>query len=171
MSTPERDASNTLDCNRPGGPVVPAVDPDLQLAAGTDVPVLISGNPTASLELACELYRRSGSPTAAVTLIDCRRPGASARIAPAIAEPFGTTDNPPTRVLLLLEVHALSPDAQELLEDRLEIALLHRRNAGLRVIASSSVPLYDRVNDGVFRERLYYFLTMIHIVVPGPGET
>lgn len=171
MSTPEREASNILDCNRPRGPVLPDLEPDLELAATADVPVLISGDPTASLELACELYRRSGSPTSAVLLIDCRHHAAGARIAGVIHAPLGQPGERHTKVLLLLEVHALGPEAQEILEERLEVALLHRRHTGFRVIASSSAPLFDRVGDGRFRERLYYFLNMIHIVVPAAGRT
>ena len=39
-----------------------------------------------------------------------------------------------------------------------------RRNSGLRIMASSSAPLFDRVRDGLFDERLYYRLNVIHMV-------
>ena len=169
MPTPEHDASDTLDPNGPARTDAPAVDEDLQLAATTDVPVLISGDPAASLELACELHRRGAPSNPAVVLIDCRHHAAAARLAPAIAEPLRGS-RPGRKAVLLLEVHALREDAQALLEERLELSLLHRRDTGFRAIASSSVPLFDRVTEGRFRERLYYFLNMIHIVVPPPAE-
>jgi DNA-binding NtrC family response regulator len=38
------------------------------------------------------------------------------------------------------------------------------------VVASSSASLYDRVIDERFRDRLYYRLNMVHIVVPAGGD-
>ena len=169
MSTSEPDASDGVDSSRPARLVISELDRELAVAISADVPVLISGNPTASLELACELYRRSGSPSTAVVLIDCRHPSAASRIAPVILESLGGGGETRTKVLLLLEGHALGADGQEQLEERLESALLHRRATAFRVIASSSVSLYDRVALGHFRERLYYFLNMIHLVLP-PGD-
>jgi DNA-binding NtrC family response regulator len=36
----------------------------------------------------------------------------------------------------------------------------------LRIVASSSARLFDRVVDQLFSERLYYRLNVIHVVVP-----
>lgn len=149
-----------------GGLPVPDTTEDVQIAAAADVPVLISGEPAPSLELACELCRHGGSGGPAIVLIDCRRRTSMAHISRVIAESTVGVAAGPARALLLLEVHALGPDAQALLEERLETALLHRRNTGFRVIASSSIPLYDQVAAGRFRERLYYLLNMIRLIVP-----
>jgi DNA-binding NtrC family response regulator len=170
MSTSGNNASRAADCTRPFGPGIQSVDYDLELAASTDVPVLLSGEPAASLELACEIYRRSNQPTAAVFLIDCRHDMAAERVAPIIdGHASGAAGR--MKVLLLLEVHALSPEGQAVLERHVERALLRSRHGGsLRVIAASSISLFDRVAEGLFRERLYYFLNMIHIVVPPHGR-
>ena len=65
---------------------------------------------------------------------------------------------------LLQEVHALNLHEQAQFERRLAEWRVSRRNSGLRIMASSSAPLFDRVRDGSFDERLYYRLNVIHMV-------
>jgi hypothetical protein len=135
---------------------------DISLAALVDVPVLISGPAAACCELACELDRRSTSPVGAVEVIDCRVHDALRSLEPG-KEP--TTDA--AKILLLQEVHALSPDDQLRLTRQLDE--IGRPPLGVRrIVASSSVPLFDRVVDQLFSEPLYYRLNIIHIVI-GPN--
>jgi hypothetical protein len=133
---------------------------DISLAAQVDVPVLISGPAAACCELACELDRRSTSPGGAVEVIDCRVHDALRAF-----EPWKQSVADPANILLLQEVHALSPDDQLRLTRKLEE--VGRSTPGARrILASSSVPLFDRVVDQLFSEPLYYRLNVIHIVIP-----
>ena len=68
-------------------------------------------------------------------------------------------------ILLLQEVQALSPHEQAQFEHRLAEWRVSRRNSGLRIMASALAPLFERVRDGSFDERLYYRLNVIHMVV------
>jgi hypothetical protein len=138
---------------------VEAVSADIALAAATELPVLISGDPVTSRAVAFELDRVGRSRIGAVEVVDCRQPGALE------SRPLRTRPGPPC-VLLLQEVHALSAKEQLMLEQQLDELLQLPPAARLRVVASSSAPLYDRVVGERFRDRLYYRLNMIHIVVP-----
>jgi transcriptional regulator of aromatic amino acid metabolism len=135
-----------------------APEEDISLAALVDVPVLITGPAAACRELACELDRRSTSPVGAVEVIDCRSENALRGLAP---DEESLVD---ARILLLQEVHALSPDDQLRLTRELDQVGGPSRG-GRRILASSSVPLFDRVVDQLFDENLYYRLNVIHIVI------
>jgi DNA-binding NtrC family response regulator len=67
-------------------------------------------------------------------------------------------------ILLLQEVHVLNRTEQAQFERRLAEWRLSRRSSRVRVMASSSAPLFDRVKEGSFDERLYYRLNVIHVV-------
>jgi len=131
---------------------------DISLAALVDVPVLISGPAGASCELACELDRRSSCPVGTVEVIDCRVEDALQSLE---SGKEGAAEH--ARILLLQEVHALSPDDQLRLTRKLDE--FGRPPAGRRILASSSVPLFDRVVDQLFSEPLYYRLNIIHLVI------
>ena len=130
---------------------------DISLAALVDVPVLISGPAGASCELACELDRRSLTPVGAVEVIDCRIQDALRSLEPEME----TAEH--AKILLLQEVHALSPDDQLRLTRKLDE--IGRPPLCRRILASSSVPLFDRVVDHLFSEPLFYRLNVIHIVI------
>lgn len=141
-------------------PTALAPEEDISLAARVDVPVLITGPAAACQELACELDRRSSEPVGAVEVIDCRTENALSALE-AEEERAVLSD---AKILLLQEVHALSPDDQL----RLTRELDHGGRAtegGRRIVASSSVPLFDRVVDQLFDEYLFYRLNVIHIVI------
>jgi DNA-binding NtrC family response regulator len=143
-----------------GSPAALAPEEDISLAARVDVPVLITGPAAACQELACELDRRSTSPVGAVEVIDCRSENALRALAPQ--EEQAVSSN--AKILLLQEIQALTPDDQL----RLTRELDHVGRApwgGRRILASSSVPLFDRVVDQLFDETLYYRLNVIHIVI------
>lgn len=137
---------------------------DLRLAAVTDLPVLLSGPPQACQELAVELDRRSGVPRRGVEVVDCRQAGAVAALSGLVRSSDGGIT---PASILLQEVHALDPADQALLEKEIEEVRAHPRRP-VRILASSSAPLFDRVIDQLFSERLFYRLNMIHVVV-GPG--
>ena len=141
-----------------------SVHEDVELAAATDVPVLISGPAAASRRIACELDRRSRSGSGTVDILDCRRADALDALSSRLRWPDRAAGRG-ANILLLEEVHALSPDDQTRLEQQLELRTLGRGPA-LRIVASSSVPLFDRVVNHSFNQRLYYLLNVIHIVVP-----
>ena len=134
-----------------------ASEEDISLAALVDVPVLITGPAAACRELACELDRRSTSPVGAVEVIDCRSENALKALAPQEEQ----TD---AKILLLQEIQALSPDDQLRLTRELD-HVAGAASGRRRILASSSVPLFDRVVDQLFDENLYYRLNVIHIVI------
>ena len=145
---------------QPHSPSVLINEEDISLAALVDVPVLITGPAAACCELACELDRRSGCPGGTVEVIDCRTEGALRGF-----DPNRNERSPCARILLLQEVHALSPDDQLRLTNELE-KIGRPPTHTKRILASSSVPLFDRVVDQLFSENLYYRLNIIHIVIP-----
>ena len=148
-----------VKATRSVSPAPLAPEEDISLAARVDVPVLITGPAAACLELACELDRRSTEPVGAVEVIDCRSENALKALEPE--EEQVASD---ARILLLQEVHALSPDDQR----RLTRELDHVGRAaagGRRILASSSVALFDRVVDQLFDENLFYRLNVIHIAI------
>jgi hypothetical protein len=155
----ENSSRHLVKSTQPGTLGMLTNEEDISLAAQVDVPVLISGPAAACCELACELDRRSTSPAGAVEVIDCRVQDALRCLEPGTEE---VTDA--ANILLLQEVHALSPDDQLRLTRKLEE--IGRPTLGVRrILASSSVALFDRVVDQLFSEPLYYRLNVIHIVI------
>ena len=146
----------------PASSKVLAIEEDISLAALVDVPVLISGPAADSRELACELDRRSSSPVGTVEVIDCRSQNA---LQAALEPEPGEFEQPLPKILLLEEIHALSPADQLRLTRELE-ELGRPTYRGRRILASSSVPLFDRVVDQLFNEHLFYRLNVIHIIIP-----
>ena len=156
----ENCSRHLVKSTRSDAPRVLAPEEDISLAALLDVPVLITGPEDECRELACELDRRSTSPVGTVEVIDCRTENALKALEP---EEEKAVPNDP-KILLLQEVHALSPEDQL----RLTRELDHERRitgGGRRILASSSIPLFDRVIDQLFDEDLFYRLNVIHIVI------
>ena len=144
-------------------PRVLAPEEDISLAALLDVPVLITGPEADCRELACELDRRSTSPVGAVEVIDCRTENALKALESESEEEKAVQND--AKILLLQEVHALSPDDQLRLTRELDHVGRTTCGGGRRILASSSVPLFDRVIDQLFDENLFYRLNVIHIVI------
>jgi transcriptional regulator of acetoin/glycerol metabolism len=152
-------------CEDLNGQVPVSLADDIGCAARSDVPVLITGGPDQSLEIAVAIDRRRQTTHGSVDVIDCRSLGALAKV---ISHPsWSSAANGATHdsILLLQEVHALNLHEQAQFERRLAEWRIGRRNSRLRIMASSSAPLFDRVRDGLFDERLYYRLNVIHMVV------
>ena len=157
----ENCSRHLVKSTRSAAPRVLAPEEDISLAALLDVPVLITGPEADCRELACELDRRSTSPVGAVEVIDCRTENALKALG---SEEEKAVQND-AKILLLQEVHALSPDDQLRLTRELDHAGRRTCGGGRRILASSSVPLFDRVIDQLFDENLFYRLNVIHIVI------
>ena len=155
----ERDCGN----NEPEVPL--RLAEEIGCAARSDVPVLISGDPEDGREIACAIDRHSAVPKGRVEVVDCRKDGALSRV--LAHSPRGGTAPEPGRpsIVLLQEVHELSLPEQEQVDQRLDELRVSRRSEGIRIIASSSAPLFERVLEGSFLERLYYRLNVIHMVI------
>jgi transcriptional regulator of acetoin/glycerol metabolism len=158
----ERDDGGGLDWTLAGASHLAS---DLRLAAVTDMPVLLSGSPAACRKIAWELDRRSRDPRGAVEVVDCRQAGALGTLQGLTRRQASVADAERASILLLQEVHALNPTDQALLEKELEEVRM-RPNRTVRILASSSAQLFDRVVDQLFSERLYYRLNVIHVIVP-----
>ena len=130
------------------------------------MPVLITGGPEQGREIACAIDRHSRTPNGSVDVIDCRRFGAL-RMVMSHAARHAANGSVRASILLLQEVHALNLDEQAEFEHRLVELRISRRNSGLRIMASSSAPLFERVQDGSFDERLYYRLNVIQMAIVG----
>jgi len=137
---------------------------DIGCAARSDVPVLITGRPEQGHEIACAIDRRSRTPGGSVDVIDCRSLGALGRVM-SHASWYGAANATRGSILLLQEVQAFDLNEQAQFEHRLAELRVSQRRSGLRIIATSSAPLFERVLDGSFDERLYYRLNVIHMVV------
>ncbi len=141
------------------------LEEEIGCAARTNVPVLISGDPDEGREIACAIDRRSQSPAGTVKVIDCRQSGAFDRVMAFDPEDRATSHADRTSILLLQEVYALSPDEQAEVDHRLAQMRAEGPSDGLRIMASSSAPLFERVRAGSFDERLFYRLNVIHMIV------
>ena len=73
-------------------------------------------------------------------------------------------DSPRASILLLREVHALTEAGQSMLQRLMK----DRPLDAPRVVASTSVSLFQRVKDGLFDPELFYHLNTIHIVTSEP---
>ena len=137
---------------------------EIGCAARTNVPVLITGGPEEGREIACAIDRISARPKGIVEVVDCRERGALGRVLAFSPREAAQASTDRESIVLLQEVHALSPKEQAQFEDRLAET---RRSAcpPVRFMASSSAPLFDRVLAGSFDERLYYRLNVIHMIV------
>ena len=152
-------------CEHLNGQVPVSLAEDIGCAARSDVPVLITGGPDQSRDIAFAIDRRSHTTNGSVDVIDCRSLGALARVMSHASWSSAADGATHDFILLLQEVHALNLHEQAQFEHRLAEWRVCRRNNGLRIIVSSSAPLFDRVRDGLFDERLYYRLNVMHMVV------
>lgn len=157
-----QDAGNTLD--EVGDEF--DFEMDLQVAARSRLPVLISGSPRCALMMAQAIAGRLSRADRTIRVLSCdaaRSTDLDAAFAPT--EP----DDAPaaqTSVLLLREVHALTRTSQSMLQRLMTV----RPIGAPRVVASSSVSLFQRVQDGLFDPELFYHLNTIHIVTSEPHD-
>jgi DNA-binding NtrC family response regulator len=157
--------SGLIDCGSDRRLELPRFEDEIRCAARSDVPVLITGDPEEGREIACAIDRRSRTPRGTVEVVDCRQRGAFTRV--MSDAPFSRPSQKGARapILLLQEVYALSPNEQAEIDGRLAELRASSRAAAPRIMASSSSPLFERVQEGSFDERLYYRLNVIHMVL------
>lgn len=134
---------------------------DADLAEQTSVPVLVSGDRETALRVALDIATGSGSGDAGnVTIVDAAEatdPRSFMNDAPASDGPLNT--------VILREIHSFTAAQQAALVDPLVESRGLNLSSAWRVIATTSVPLFDRVADGSFNARLFYILNSIHIVM------
>jgi DNA-binding NtrC family response regulator len=160
--------------NRPGISAAPLDDTGLAEAALLDVCILLTGT-TSVLTTARRIHDFRGRRLGPFIGVDCGLPD---RVIERRVFDVLRNDDPeggePRRTLpmgatiLLEEVWKLSPEQQARLLDALDDPARNRgpRRLRARVIASSSIPLLDRVLDGTFNDRLFYRLNAVHLVLP-----
>jgi DNA-binding NtrC family response regulator len=153
------------DCGKNEPDVPLRLAEEIGCAARSDVPVLISGAPEDGREIACAIDRHSPVPKGRVEVVDCRKDGALSRVLSHSPRGQGAPEAGQSSIVLLQEVHELSLPEQEQVDQRLDELRVSRRSEGIRIIASSSAPLFERVLEGSFLERLYYRLNVIHMVI------
>lgn len=152
-----------------------SLQPDLQLAADCDVPVLVSGGRLRQAErVALWIHRRSPRCDEPFVAVDTRHRELEPAIIDSLrcGEPFGVrSDDVVGRALggTLFIAHI------EEMSSAMQVALFHflerperRRGAGPRLIASGAASAFERVQTGRFRADLYYRLNVIHIAIPSP---
>jgi hypothetical protein len=136
---------------------------DIALAARTSLPVLISAPPELALPMAIEIAAGVGTALAEGVFVVDAADSLDLDSTLARAEAPGHTE---PRSLVVHDVHVLGRAEQARL-----MALMAQTTAtgpgGWRVIATTSVPLYERVTQGLFDSRLFYSLNAIHIVAGG----
>jgi len=138
-----------------------------RMVAGTDTPVLITGERGSGKEmLAREIHAVSQWNRGTFHVIKCS--GISGPDFQLELDRVGTQrEKPGLGTLFLDEVGELLPDAQQLLLHLLEFQGLAARQAGgPRIIVSSSLDLRKLVEAGDLREDLYYRLYVVPLEVP-----
>lgn len=153
------------DCGMEGPDMPRRLAEDIGCAARSEMPVLLIGGPEDCREIACAIDRHSRTPKGTVDVVDCRKRGAFAQAMSATPAERSHTPNGRPPILLLQEVHALTPPEQAEFDDRLEQLRLLRNGQRVRIVVSSSKPLFERVLAGSFDERLYYRLAVMQMVV------
>lgn len=157
--------SGLIDCGSNRRLELPRLEDEIRCAARSDVPVLITGNPEDGREIACAIDRRSRTPRGTVDVVDCRQRGAFTRVMSYPLFSRASQEGSRAPILLLQEVYALSPNEQAEIDGRLAELSVSPGAAAPRIMASSSSPLFERVQEGSFDERLYYRLNVIHMVL------
>jgi Sigma-54 interaction domain len=132
---------------------------DLQAAANTRVPVLISGSPTCALRLTEAIAGRFARADHSIRILACDVADSAGDLG-AVLSPTDAPRAPRASILLLREVHMLTQAGQAVLR-RL---MTKQSPEAPRVFASSSVSLYQCVKDGLFDPDLFYYLNAVHIV-------
>ena len=133
---------------------------DIHIATHTSLPVLISGTPHDTLQVAMAIASAGGTGGRGAVLA---APAANARLVPVMNDGAPHCDSP--RVMLLRDIETLTESEQEWL---VETVLARCRTAAppeWRLITTTSVPLATRVTAGAFAARLFYLLNAIHIIV------
>src|SRR5262245_46401844 len=138
------------------------LEDDLEIAARTRVPVLITAPPERALSIAQAIAARN-DPSGAIRI--CDRAAGDDVMAVLAENRLEDASNGGT-TFLLREVHMLSEIEQEAIMRLLDARPFRPLEETPRIITTSSVSLFDRVRQGAFDERLFHRLNAIHIMVP-----
>ena len=132
---------------------------DMAVVARTSVPVLISAPRKAALSMAIEVAAKSGGQggAAAVLMVDATDDRAVASTFTRAAE----ADPGHLRAVVVRDVDALAPAQQAALRG----LVAESGDRACRIIATTSVPLFERVRQGSFDARLFYSLNVVHLRV------
>jgi len=138
----------------------------IRAAASTDVPVLFTGSKARAKAIAGQIHRRGRVGDRDLAVLDCTLP-------PYRFEQELFQSDPRTiGTVLLLEVGHLPPGMQLRLRARMTVEAVARpagqvslRAGFRRLMASSTVTLYDSVLRGTFDRDLYYRLNTFQITV------
>lgn len=147
-------------------PMEAQLENDVELAARTRVPVLISARPELALSIARTIATRSGRAGKTAMRVCDTAAGDDIRAA-LTSSRGGETGAKESAILLLREVHLLSRTDQAAVMAILDLRPLRSPDDTPRLIATSSVSLYERVRQGAFDAALFHRLNVIHIVPPG----
>ena len=129
------------------------VETEIEFARQSRVPVLITAPPDRALAIAHAIALGGKKGTYRMVMCDGDAIVSAAR---GDRRENGTTDNGVT--LVVPDVHALS-EAEQAALVQLGEDVRHRR-----IIATSSVCLFERVRQGTFNGTLFYRLNVIHIM-------
>lgn len=136
---------------------------DISLAAQTDGPVLISATPDEALAIA-RLIATLGPGEGPMPVLTCD-PAEGGDVLTAMADSSLRHEPGSNRpILLLREVQTLTSSEQAALLKRLCGRPRRPIEQSARILASSSIDLFQAVGRGAFDERLFYRLNQIHIV-------
>jgi DNA-binding NtrC family response regulator len=139
-----------------------AFDPDVQLAERVELNVLIVGETTAdAADVAEFVHKHSRRRHAALVTVCC------AQLSETQLEPEvrAGAERAHGGTLLLENVDELAEAAQSVLLRLLqtEITTPGDHQSGVRLMSTTTQPLFDRVLAGTFLEQLYYVLNTIYI--------
>lgn len=137
----------------------PDLEPDVHCAAAIGVPVLITAGAGVAEWLARVIHDRSDRRADPFVLFHPGR-GNQLRLLESLLNGAG----PGRGTLFVSEVSKATPDVQQLLRETLAAAQPDPQ-CPFRIIAGTSVWLFDRVERGEFDHYLFYRLNKIHIRV------
>ncbi|MEN3943266.1 response regulator [Prosthecobacter sp. SYSU 5D2] len=127
-------------------------------ACATQVPVLLTGQPGTGKTLAAEVIatRHGGHAPIRFRCDEWTAEQAGDMLVQSLERAKGGT-------LLIEEAGSLPLPVQAVLSNALT-------KGGVRVLATSSMPLLEMVREGRFREDLYYQLSVLHVALPALAE-
>ena len=143
-------------CPNPDWPV-PMNRLDMAVATRMSLAVLISAPRDYALRLALEIATGQEGADGVVIVH-----AADTTYLQSVLSRAGTAHRDRHRAVVVQDVDALDRDQQSTL--KLTLDDIARNGAGAcRIIATTSVPLYERVSEGLFDAGLFYRLNTIHI--------
>ena len=146
---------------------------DLRIAAGSDVPILITGDRDAARLVARALHDRNPRLRSGRFVIGCHDTlfetlaSLSTRFQSGHGTPAQSAADDVNATLYLDRVEQLSPEAQEMLMYFLEVTQgSDATEPPVRVVVATTEDLPSRVTAGLFREDLFYRLNLVHLTMP-----